>query len=126
MTSRGKTDLQRRILLTWYDNPGATRKEIADACDCSASYVSQVLNRFDNYDEFAAMMDRQDAQLERMFGDDVFARSPNVNTAIEGPGLAETYDELPDNPVGNLLRLLILLVVLFVFYEVVSALLPLL
>ena len=58
-----KTDLQRDILLTWYENPNATNKEISEACNCSASYVSQVTNRFDNYDEMEAMMDRQDKEL---------------------------------------------------------------
>jgi len=134
MSGGEKTDLQRRILLTWYENPNATNSEIADICDCSASYVSQIKNRFDGYDEMEYMFDRQDEQMERMFGDDIFAGSGqstpaagvselDVESTAEGPGLAELYDDLPNNAVGYLMRLLILIVMLYVLYEVISILL---
>ncbi|WP_256296402.1 hypothetical protein [Haloarchaeobius salinus] len=132
MRSGDKTALQREILLTWHRNPNATNKEIAEACDCSASYVSQVKNRFDDYNEFEAMMDRQDRELERMFGGDIFAgqgqqtsaRSMNAQPAnsAEGVNLAEAWDELPDNPVGHLMRAIILIVLLYVLYEVLTIL----
>ena len=48
------TELQREIILTARDYPRATQKEIADRCDCSASYVSNVLNRYDSVDAFHA------------------------------------------------------------------------
>lgn len=81
----GKTDLQRETLLTWYDNPNATNREIAEACDCSVSYVSQIKNRFDGYNEFEAMMDRQDRQMEQMFGDGIFAGgAPSVGQTGSG------------------------------------------
>jgi len=127
-----RTRLQREILLTWHRHPNATNREIADACDCSASYVSQVKNRFEDYSEFDAMMDRQDRELERMFGDDILAgqqgglsaQTPNTRPAgqTEGGSLAEAWDELPNNPVGHLLRAIILVVLLYVLYEVLTIL----
>ena len=48
------TELQRDILLTARDHPRATQKEIAEMCDCSSSYVSNVLNRYDSVDAFHA------------------------------------------------------------------------
>ena len=112
MGDSSKTDLQRDILLTWRENPNGTNQEIADACDCSASYVSQVKNRFDNYDEFDAMMDREDAELEQMFGDDIFRNSGTVPGAVEseGPGIAEQWDEIPNNIPGLLIKLIIVMV----------------
>jgi hypothetical protein len=123
MSSDSKTNLQRDILITWYDNPNATNKEIAEACDCSASYVSEVKNRFDGYNEMEAMFDREDRELERMFGDGVLGASSN-NTTPSGDqkGLAETYDDLPDNAVGTIVRVVILLVLVYVVYEVGSIL----
>ncbi|WP_324663268.1 hypothetical protein [Haloarcula sediminis] len=126
MPSGEKTDLQRDIVLTWYENPNATNKEIADACDCSSSYVSQIKNRFDDYSEMEYMMDRQNEQMEQMFGDGIFGGSAQASGATgldagqpaDGPGLAEMYEELPDNLAGNLIRVLILLVLLYVVYEV--------
>jgi len=132
MAGNGKTDLQRQILLTWYENPNATNTEISEMCDCSASYVSQIKNRFDDYNEMEYMMDRQDEELEAMSGGDVFPNSSpnpenttvgNNSNAQQGPGLAEVWDDLPDNPIGNIMRLLILLVLLYVVYEVAMTLL---
>ncbi|MFB6156125.1 MAG: MarR family transcriptional regulator [Haloferacaceae archaeon] len=131
--SDDKTDLQREILLTWYDHPNATKTEISDIVGCSASYVSQVTNRFDDYDQFEAMMDRRDRDIERMFGDDIFQgfgggnRSPaNDASPAEQMSVAEAWDELPNNPVGHVLRGLILIIMLFVAYKIVIALVPLL
>ncbi|SHG45010.1 winged helix-turn-helix domain-containing protein [Halobaculum gomorrense] len=127
--SDGKTDLQREILLTWHENPNATNAEIATACDCSSSYVSQVKNRFDGYNEMEAMFDRQDRELERMFGSGLFegssqsvqetASTRNLNNE---PGIAEMYDELPNNAAGNIIRAIMLLVLLYVLYEIVMVL----
>lgn len=117
-----KTDLQRDILLTWYENPNATNKEIAEACDCSASYVSQVTNRFEDYNEMEAMMDRQDKEMERMFGDDIFQSMPSGNGQhrtgdANGPSLVEIYTEQPDNLIGYLVCAVIILFLLYIFYE---------
>jgi len=130
MPSGEKTDLQRDIVLTWYENPNATNKEIADACDCSSSYVSQIKSRFDDYNQMEYMMDRQDEQMEQMFGDGIFAESAPASGATgldagrpaDGPGLAEMYEELPNNLAGNLIRVLILLILLYVVYEVATIL----
>ncbi|MDS0220864.1 hypothetical protein NDI54_05785 [Haloarcula sp. S1AR25-5A] len=92
MSNDAKTDLQRQILLTWYENPNATNTEISEMCDCSASYVSQVKNRFDNYNEMEYMMDRQDEELEVMFGSDIFGNSttnPVGLCVITGPHSAD-------------------------------------
>jgi transcriptional regulator with XRE-family HTH domain len=51
------TELQREIMITARDYPRATQKEIAEMCDCSASYVSDVLNRYDSVDAFYAGLD---------------------------------------------------------------------
>ena len=112
MSNGSKTDLQRDILLTWWENPNATNQEIADACDCSASYVSQIKNRFDNYNEFDAMMDRQDAELERMFGDDIFKNSGTTPAAVEasGPGIAEQWNDIPNNIPGLLIKVIVVMV----------------
>lgn len=117
----GKTDLQRDILLTWYDHPGATNKEIAEACDCSASYVSQIKNRFDDYNQFEAMMDRQDREMEQMFGDDIFAAGGSM-AAPQGVNLPEAWEETPNNPAGLVIKGIILLVLLYVFWEIVQVL----
>lgn len=115
-----KTELQREILLTWYDNPGATNKQIADACNCSASYVSTVKNRFDGYNEFEAMVDRQDREIERMFGDGFFAaNAAPVGQSGKQPGFAELWAETPNNPAGLIIKGLVLLVLLYVAYEMV-------
>jgi DNA-directed RNA polymerase sigma subunit (sigma70/sigma32) len=121
MPSDGKTELQRDILLTWYENPSLTNKEIAEACDCSASYVSDVKNRFDDYNSMEARMDREDKEMQRMFGEDIFSGSatsdstPDMN---EQRGLAEIYEDLPDNAVGNIARGIILLITLYVAYQI--------
>ena len=122
MGNGGKTDLQREILLTWYENPGATNKEIADACDCSASYVSEIKNRFDGYDHFEAMMDREDRQMEAMFGDDIFG-SGAAPTGGSGANLAEAWEETPNNAAGLVIKAIVLLVLLYVFFEIARILL---
>ena len=126
MTSDSKTELQRNILLAWYENPDATNKEIADYCDCSASYVSQVKNRFDDYNQMEAMMDRQDREMEQMFGEDIFSgTTAGGNSGVttgQQPGLADTYEDLPDNMAGNVGRALILIIMLYVVYEVLNIL----
>lgn len=120
MSNSSKTDLQRDILLTWREHPNATNQEIADACDCSTSYVSQIKNRFDNYNEFDAMMDRQDAELEQMFGDDIFGNNGAAPTAVEpeGPGIAEQWNEIPNNIPGLLIKLIIVMVLGYVAVQV--------
>ena len=130
MSKGEKTDLQRQILLTWYENPNATNQQIADACDCSSSYVSQIKNRFDGYDEMEYMFDSQDAELERMFGGDIFSgqSQPVANGGVdmgqpsEGKSIGEMYEELPNNMAGNLMRAIILLILLYVLYEVATIL----
>ena len=75
-----KTELQRRILLTAYNNPTATQAEIAENCDWSASYVSTVLNRYDRWDA----MDAQIEQLNRDLGyasDRSLGAQPSVQPA---------------------------------------------
>lgn len=117
----GKTDLQREILLTWYDNPNATNKEIAEACDCSASYVSEVKNRFNNYDEFEAMMDRQDKEMEQMFGDDIFAGSgmPMAQAGgVNQQGFIKMWQDMPDDAAGIIMKAVIVVVFLFVGYQI--------
>ena len=124
MSSGGKTDLQRDILTTWYENPDATNKEIAEACDCSSSYVSQVKNRFDGYTEMEAMFDREDRELEQMFGSGILdGRQSTAMQSGEQQGLAEIYEDLPDNAVGNIGRAIILVVGIYVLYEVLTILL---
>ncbi|AUX10689.1 hypothetical protein AArcSl_3082 [Halalkaliarchaeum desulfuricum] len=59
-----KTELQRKILITAYNNPTATQAEIAKKCNCSSSYVSTVLNRYDRWDA----MDAQIEQLNQDLG----------------------------------------------------------
>ncbi|OLZ39085.1 hypothetical protein A6E15_19165 [Natrinema saccharevitans] len=122
-----KTDLQRDILVTWYQNPDATNQEIADACNCSASYVSQITNRFDDYSHMEAMIDQQDREMERMFGDDIFQGMPPAGggvgaSAQAGPGLADIYSEQPDNLVGYIVRALIVLILLYITYEIAMVL----
>lgn len=119
---RDKTELQREILLTWYDNPAETNKEIAKACDCSASYVSEVKSRFDDYNQFEAMMDRQDEGLQRMFGNDIFASSAASTGTPGNQGFAELWNDLPDGPAGFLIKAVIVVVFLFVGYQI--ALIP--
>lgn len=91
--------------------------------------MSQVKNRFDGYNEMEAMFDRQDRELERMFGSGLFegssqsvqetASTRNLNNE---PGIAEMYDELPNNAAGNIIRAIMLLVLLYVLYEIVMVL----
>lgn len=125
MSSNEKTELQREILLTWYNNPNATNKEISEACDCSASYVSTVKNRFDNYNEMEAMMDRQDKQMEQMFGDGVFdtpIQSGNQQGITNQQGIAEQYEELPNNLAGYIMRAIIIVVLAYAGFEILTSL----
>lgn len=41
-----KSDLQKEILRAADRNPDMTPKQIADTCDCSASYVRETLNEY--------------------------------------------------------------------------------
>jgi len=97
MGNSSKTDLQRDILLTWWESPNATNQEIAGACDCSSSYVSQTKNRFDDYNEFEAMMDRQDAELEQMFGENIFENS-GTTSATSRVGRARNCRAMERDP----------------------------
>lgn len=127
MSSDDETELQREILRTWRSHPDATNREIADACDCSPSYVSQVKNRFDSYGEFDATTDRRDRELERTFGGDIFTDQPRRTSAklsnpTEDADLAGVWDELPNNPVGHVMRAIVLIILPYVLYEVVAIL----
>jgi hypothetical protein len=120
-----KTELQREILLTWYNNPNATNKEIAEVCDCSASYVSEIKNRFNNYDQFEAMMDRQDRDIEQMFGDDIFdTDSPSTGQFKGGSqqSFVEMWQEMPDDATGVIMKGVIVAVFLVVGYQIVLTL----
>lgn len=46
------TDTQQRILDTARRNPDMSKKQIANTCDCSASYVSQTLKEFGDPGDF--------------------------------------------------------------------------
>ena len=118
MSGSQKTELQRDILLTWYKNPNATNKDIADACNCSSSYVSTVKNRFDDYNEFEAMMDQQDKEMEQMFGEGIFGQ----NQAASGnqsnqPGLAQQWEQSPNNPPGLIIKAVVLVALLYAAYQ---------
>lgn len=67
MTSGNNSELQQEIVAEWYSNPNATNSEIATACDCSASYVSQVKSKFDTYDKLEAVMAQFDNDIQQMF-----------------------------------------------------------
>ncbi|WP_435177930.1 winged helix-turn-helix transcriptional regulator [Halorussus sp. AFM4] len=58
-----KTELQRDILITAYHNPRLNQSEIADRVGCSSSYVSTVLNRFDNVDAMHAEIEQLNQDL---------------------------------------------------------------
>lgn len=58
-----KTELQRQILIIAYDNPNLSKAEIARKLDCSSSYVSQVLNRYDGHDAMQARIEELNSQL---------------------------------------------------------------
>lgn len=64
-----KTDLKRDILLTAKHNPRATNQEIADEVDCSPSYVSQVLDDYDDYTDIDAAKDHLDRDLDALDDD---------------------------------------------------------
>lgn len=120
-----KTELQREILLTWYNNPNATNKEIAEVCDCSASYVSEIKNRFNNYDQFEAMMDRQDRDIEQMFGDDIFDTDSSSTGQVKGgsqQSFIEMWQEMPDDATGVIMKGVIVAVFLVVGYQIVLTL----
>ena len=124
--SDNKTNLQREIVTAWYENPNATNKEIADACDCSASYVSQIRNRFEDYDEMECMIDTQDRELEQMFGGDTSEGKSmgavNIGRPADQQGIGEMYEKLPNNAAGNIMRAIILLVLLYALYEIIMIL----
>jgi hypothetical protein len=65
-----KTELQREILVTAYNNPHLNQSEIAERVDCSSSYVSSVLQRFDNIDAMHAEIEQlnQDIGLSATAG----------------------------------------------------------
>lgn len=44
MFDSGPSDLQKEILRTADRNPDMSAEQIADACDCSTSYVRETLN----------------------------------------------------------------------------------
>jgi len=58
-----KTELQREILITAYNNRQLSQAEIADRVGCSASYVSNVLNRFDSVDAMHAEIEQLNHDL---------------------------------------------------------------
>lgn len=58
-----KTELQREILITAYQNPHLSQSEIADRVGCSSSYVSNVLNRFDSVDAMHAEIEQLNYDL---------------------------------------------------------------
>lgn len=125
MSNSQKTELQRNILLTWYQNPNATNKEIAEACDCSSSYVSTVKNRFNDYNEFEAMMDRQDREMEQMFGDDIFSGTQTAAVASsDQPGLAQQWEEMPNNAPGLIIKAIVLVALLYAAFQFFMILIP--
>lgn len=63
-----KTELQRDILIEWYHDEDATNEEIAERLDCSPSYVSEVKNKFEDYDEFQATLDEEERRFEAITG----------------------------------------------------------
>ena len=67
-TMTEKTDLQRDILIEWYNDKEATNEEIAERLDCSPSYVSEVKNKFEDYDEFQAILDKEARRFEEITG----------------------------------------------------------
>jgi len=118
MSNSGKTELQRDILLTWYDNPNATNKEISDMCGCSASYVSNVKNRFDDYNEFEVMMDRQDKEMEAMFGESIFQQGQMAGGGqTNQAGLAEQWENIPNNAPGVVIKTVVLVALLYAVYQ---------
>lgn len=58
-----KTELQRRILVAAYNNPKINQSKIADRCNCSRSYVSQVLREYDSQDAMEARIEEMNQQL---------------------------------------------------------------
>lgn len=61
-----KTELKRDILIALTNNPNATNKQIAESVGCSASYVSQVKQEFDDYTSLDAALDELDKSLDNM------------------------------------------------------------
>jgi hypothetical protein len=64
-----KTELKRDILLALQNNPDATNKSIAKDVGCSESYVSQVKQEFDDYDNVDAMADAIDREVDQLEDD---------------------------------------------------------
>lgn len=86
------TELQREILLTARDYPRATQSEIAERCDCSPSYVSNVLNRFDSVDAFHAEIDGL-AGVDPMAADFDFNQQPAWMEGVEPAADQEEFDQ---------------------------------
>lgn len=61
-----KTELKRDILLELQNNPDATNKHIANAVDCSLSYVSTVRNQYDDYTDVDALQDQIQKDLDKL------------------------------------------------------------
>jgi hypothetical protein len=79
------TELQRRIVRTARNNPDASQVEIAEMCDCSDSYVSEVLNSYDSVSDF-------NSELNTM---------PGVETLQVGTGMDEPVWFENTEPVVN-------------------------
>ena len=58
-----KTELQRKILITALNNPNLNQSEIAQRMDCSSSYVSSVLSRFNSVDAMNAEVEQLNHDL---------------------------------------------------------------
>lgn len=86
------TELQRQILITARNNPRATQSEIADLCDCSSSYVSNVLSRYDSVDAFAADL-RGIQQAEPLQAATDFSEPPVWMEDVEPMYDQEEFDE---------------------------------
>ena len=83
-----KTELQREILITAQRNPHATQSEIADMCNCSASYVSNVLSRFDHWDAMDAEIEQMNRELGYNPGRGLGA-TPSQEPAWSSSGFAD-------------------------------------
>ncbi|WP_117591769.1 winged helix-turn-helix domain-containing protein [Haloprofundus halophilus] len=83
-----KTELQRKILITAYNNPRLSQTKIADRVDCSPSYVSNILNRFDSVDAMHAEIE----QLNHDLGFDPYADLDNDWTFNQAPNWSNGED----------------------------------
>ena len=123
------TDLQREILVTAYRNPRASQSEIAKRCDCSASYVSNVLNRYDEFDALQADVAEFETSLSQpsFSGDPVWMDGPSAgseseidleNTPVD-PRDIDSMEEL----LNYVIALIILVVLVYAGYRVVLTML---